>query len=363
MQTLAGEGFAKVVRAGTHAVLRSQETLDRINVFPVADADTGANLVATLTAATSALGDGSPAAIGSAARLVADAALAGARGNSGAIFAQFLDGLAGGLESKTEVGTREFARAATAGADAAYLAVLHPREGTILTVLRAWALEMTLRASHLHDFHELLDRALSAARTALAGTPDQLEVLRRNKVVDAGGQGLVYFLEGWMGTWEGEMTGTRLIVAESPLPDAYSPLVTVSGAPLRAYRAVTPGAAVTPEVGLGTAAAAEADSDEPRYRAQVLLQGQELDRATVQGALAGMGRSLVVAGGAKRMSVHLHTSDPPAFRAVMEELARWRPSESTTWWLSGRPVSQLPSPWSSTRPATSRRPLNSAWRR
>ena len=171
MQTLAGEGFAKVVRAGTHAVLRSQETLDRINVFPVADADTGANLVATLTAATSALGDGSPAAIGSAARLVADAALAGARGNSGAIFAQFLDGLAGGLESKTEVGTREFARAATAGADAAYLAVLHPREGTILTVLRAWALEMTLRASHLHDFRELLDRALSAARTALAGTP------------------------------------------------------------------------------------------------------------------------------------------------------------------------------------------------
>ena len=105
------------------------------------------------------------------------------------------------------MGTREFALAATAGADAAYLAVLHPREGTILTVLRAWALEMTLRASHLHDFRELLDRALSAARTALAGTPDQLEVLRRNKVVDAGGQGLVYFLEGWMGTWEGEMPG------------------------------------------------------------------------------------------------------------------------------------------------------------
>ena len=307
------------MRAGTHAVLRSQETLDRINVFPVADADTGANLVATLTAATSALGDGSPAAIGSAARLVADAALAGARGNSGAIFAQFLDGLAGGLETKNEVGTREFARAATAGADAAYLAVLHPREGTILTVLRAWALEMTLRASHLHDFRELLDRALSAARTALAGTPDQLEVLRRNKVVDAGGQGLVYFLEGWMGTWEGEMLGARLIVAESPLPDAYRPLVTVSGATLRAYRAVSPGATVTVDVGLGTVAAAEADSDEPRYCAQVLLEGQGLDRAAVQSALVGMGRSLVVAGGAKRMSVHLHTSDPPAFRVVMEE--------------------------------------------
>ena len=83
MQTLAGEGFAKVVRAGTHAVLRSQETLDRINVFPVADADTGANLVATLTAATSALGDNSPAAIGSAARLVADAALGGRSGQLG----------------------------------------------------------------------------------------------------------------------------------------------------------------------------------------------------------------------------------------------------------------------------------------
>jgi dihydroxyacetone kinase-like predicted kinase len=130
------------VRSGTHSVLGAQETLDRINVFPVADADTGANLVATLSAASDALSRSTPSTVGVAARIAADGALLGARGNSGAIFAQFLDGLAQGLHLKRNVTTPQFAQAAVVGAEAAYQAVQSPREGTILSVLRAWAAEL-----------------------------------------------------------------------------------------------------------------------------------------------------------------------------------------------------------------------------
>lgn len=298
------------MRAGTYAVLRSQDALDRINVFPVADADTGANLVATLTAASAALGKNPPSDIGPASRLAADAALIGARGNSGAIFAQFLDGLAGGLHLKREVSTGEFALAATAGVDAAYLAVQEPREGTILSVLRAWARYMEAWAQQLTDFRELMGRSLDAARIALADTPLQLEVLRRNKVVDAGGQGLVYFLEGWLGTLQGHAVIGEHVAESSPLPDAYQRVQADSEKGLRAYRAVIP----------GVQAGIREPEYEYRYCAQVLMTGQKLDREAVRSALEGQGDSLVIAGGSKRMNVHIHTDDADLFHRTLASL-------------------------------------------
>ena len=103
---LSGETFSRVVRAGALAVVREQESLNRINVFPVRDADTGANLAATLRAAASRLGSAAPASVGDAARVAADGALDGARGNSGAIFAQFLHGLASSMERLRNVDGR-----------------------------------------------------------------------------------------------------------------------------------------------------------------------------------------------------------------------------------------------------------------
>ena len=103
VRTLNGPAFSRVLRAGALAVVREQESLNRINVFPVRDADTGANLAATLKAAASRLGSASPDGVGAAARVAADGALDGARGNSGAIFAQFLHGMAGGMERRSHV--------------------------------------------------------------------------------------------------------------------------------------------------------------------------------------------------------------------------------------------------------------------
>ena len=192
---LSGEVFSRVVRAGALAVVREQEALNRINVFPVRDADTGANLAATLKAAASRLGSAAPDSVGDAARVAADGALDGARGNSGAIFAQFLHGLASSMERLRQVDGPQFAAAAVSGTESAYSALQDPREGTILSVLRAWSHELTRRA-HDEDLPELLHSGLVAAREALAATPRQLEVLARSHVVDAGGQGFVFFLEG-----------------------------------------------------------------------------------------------------------------------------------------------------------------------
>ena len=132
LSRLTGRAFAQIVRAGALAVAREQEHLNRINVFPVRDADTGVNLAATLRAAAARLGDDSPAEVGAAARVAADAALDGARGNSGAIVAQFLHGLAAGASGAVALSMTEFAAAAHRGTEAAYGALAEPREGTIL---------------------------------------------------------------------------------------------------------------------------------------------------------------------------------------------------------------------------------------
>jgi uncharacterized protein len=313
LQMFGGHSFADSLRSGAYAVVKGQATLDRINVFPVADADTGANLAATLTAAAAGLGRTPPSGIGTAARLAADAALVGARGNSGAIFAQFLHGLAEGLHLKHDVGVREFALAAAGGVDSAYLAVQDPREGTILTVLRAWARELAAGADSLPDFRDLMAQALRAAQTALAATPTQLQVLARSRVVDAGGQGFVYFLEGMLDPLKEHRAGDAILLESLTFPAAYEELVGAAGGHPGAFVAGGPG---------GRSGARLAETDERfRFCAEALLRGEDLDRAVVQGAVGHLGESLVLAGGATHMRVHLHTNEPEVFRGALEALA------------------------------------------
>jgi uncharacterized protein len=314
MHAFGGHSFAESLRAGAFAVVSGQANLDRINVFPVADADTGANLAATLTAAAAGLGRVPPASIAAASRSAADAAIEGARGNSGAIFAQFLQGLAEGFRSKHNVSAEEFAAAAAEGVDSAYLAVQQPREGTILSVLRAWARELKAGAEHAPDFHDLLTLALREARTALAATPTQLPVLARSKVVDAGGQGFVYFLEGMLLPLQSHGRAETLVLQSLTFPAAYEELQGVGDPHAGAYVASGPGGPRGP-------ARAEVDA-RFRYCAEALLRGESLERGAIERAVGHLGESLVVAGGATQVRVHLHTNDPEAFRSGLEALAR-----------------------------------------
>ncbi len=288
--SLSGEAFSRVVRAGALAVVREQELLNRINVFPVRDADTGANLAATLKAAASRLGSEAPDSVGRAARVAADGALDGARGNSGAIFAQFLHGLASSMARLRHADGLQFAAAAVSGTDAAYSALQDPREGTILSVLRAWSHELSRRA-HDEDLPDLLHSGLAAAREALAATPRQLEVLARSHVVDAGGQGFVFFLEG-------------LIDALTGNEPAWVP---IEAAPH------------------GPPFSGEHDEIDDRFRfcTEALLtprKGVPLSRDEVMARVTELGESLVVAGGDTRLRVHIHTNEPQRFMAAVAEL-------------------------------------------
>jgi DAK2 domain fusion protein YloV len=189
LETLDDAAVTRWCTAGLAALRRHEHEINQLNVYPVPDADTGTNLVLTLTAAERALaaGDGS----GPALEVMARAALIGARGNSGVIVAQLLRGLADALSATPTPGGREVAAALAAAARAGYGAVAEPVEGTILSVATAAA-----RAAGGVDKLETVVRAAAdAAATALAHTPGQLPVLAAAGVVDAGGRGLVVLLD------------------------------------------------------------------------------------------------------------------------------------------------------------------------
>jgi DegV family protein with EDD domain len=290
VSALDGPVFSRILRSGALAVFRGQEALDRINVFPVRDADTGANLTATFKAAAARLGSAAPEDVGAAAQAAADGALDGARGNSGAIVAQFLHGLAEGMKGRHDVDGPQFAAATHVGMESAYAALADPREGTILSVVKAWSREL-MRRAHEEDLTRMMVGGLEAARRALAETPRQLEVLARNRVVDAGGQGFVYFLEGIHEALHGGEV-------------AWEPAEAASH-------------------GLPALAAGHETGSAYRFCTEALIaprDGSSLAPDLVAAAVADLGDSLVVAGGRRRLRVHLHTNEPQRLFAAVGAL-------------------------------------------
>ncbi len=290
---LDGRAFADALRAGIYRLFEQTDHLNKINVFPVPDGDTGTNLSMTLSAVLAVL-DGEPLShVGALLVRIADAALDGARGNSGAILAQFLLGLADKAGPLPRLNATDFATAATAGATYARDAVSQPREGTLLTVLRDFADELQRRtqAGPPTAFSPPFAAALIRARASLAATTGQLEALRDAHVVDAGAQGFVELLEGiqhYLDTGEigaASSTPTHSANAEPMAEGAF-----VDTAPkLRA--------------------------DDPRYCTECLIAAHDaastdLDLRRLREGLSDLGASLVVGGNKRKAKVHIHTDDP-----------------------------------------------------
>jgi hypothetical protein len=284
---LDADGLRGLICAGAREVQAGRDHLDRINVFPVPDGDTGANMAATLLSAAAGVGAGPGGAAGQVARAAADAALMGARGNSGTILAQFLHGFAERSAGRATLSVPAFVEAARGGSEAAFGALARPREGTILTVLRVWTAALASLVDQARSFGALLAGTLPQAREALARTPEQLEVLARHRVVDAGAQGFLYFLQG----------ATRFLAGEVP-GDCPEP---------------APAAAVEAAVGAPHAA----DFEGPRFCCEALVAGAGLGREALAAAVAGLGDSLATAGGGPRVRVHLHTDAPRRFFAAL----------------------------------------------
>ena len=200
-QRIDGALFSKLVEGGAACLRRHEDEVNDLNVFPIPDGDTGSNMLLTVSGGWKA-GARGDAELGKAARAAADGMLLSARGNSGVILSQFFDGVAAGFENIRDADADALSTAFLCGVDHAYAAVVQPVEGTVLTVMRsaaqyAAAQPHTTVETYFSDF-------LSAAERALQNTPEQLPVLKKAGVVDSGGAGFIYIIEGMAAVLRGE---------------------------------------------------------------------------------------------------------------------------------------------------------------
>lgn len=201
---ITGQQLRDAFISGANNISNHRQEVDALNVFPVPDGDTGTNMSMSAGAAMRELlrvPDDAP--VSQAADVCASALLRGARGNSGVILSLLFRGFSRGLKGRKEAGAAHLAAALEKGVESAYKAVMKPTEGTILTVARMAAERAgeVLRGEMPPD--ELFSQAVESARTALAHTPEQLPVLKKAGVVDAGGQGLVFIFEGMLSVFQG----------------------------------------------------------------------------------------------------------------------------------------------------------------
>ena len=194
--TLNGVRLGRMIIAGANELAANKQLVDAMNVFPVPDGDTGTNMSLTVMAAAREAEKKGSLMAADVTKAASSGALRGARGNSGVITSQLFRGFAKGLEGLEEAGVKELAAAAEQAVKTAYKAVMKPKEGTILTVARGCA-EAAEKLSHeTDDIETFLKGIIEYGHEVLAQTPEMLPVLKQAGVVDAGGRGLLYILEG-----------------------------------------------------------------------------------------------------------------------------------------------------------------------
>jgi len=193
LSTLNGTMYARMIHAGTENLRVHAQAINNLNVFPIPDGDTGDNMLLTMLGGSNAVASGTES-VGETSRRVADGMLLSARGNSGVILSQFFDGIAHGFEGVEIADSEAIYKALRYGVEQSYNAVMEPTEGTILTVARK-AVEYTC-GRVAKDLPEILANFLKEAKRTLDKTPEMLPVLKKAGVVDSGGAGLIYIMEG-----------------------------------------------------------------------------------------------------------------------------------------------------------------------
>jgi len=212
MKTINGATLRKMFTNAFSLVEENKQTIDALNVFPVPDGDTGTNMSLTLKSAASEMAACESNTIESICVAFNRGALKGARGNSGVITSQIIKGICSILmANQTEISIKDFARAIQNGADMAYKAVTVPKEGTILTVIKAMSEKSKSAYKNAKTFQEFLTEVIAYGETMLQKTPDMLPVLKKAGVVDAGGRGLMYIFSGFYKALTGEMAEVEFV--------------------------------------------------------------------------------------------------------------------------------------------------------
>lgn len=209
-QKINGLLFAKMMHAGCINLRAHAQAINNLNVFPIPDGDTGDNMLLTLIGGADVAGNGN-ANLTETARRVSDGMLLSARGNSGVILSQIFEGIADGFEGVEEADNQAIIKALQEGVKHSYSAVMEPAEGTMLTVFRCATEYVSSKAAK--DPEELLYDLLREAKRVLEKTPDMLPVLKKAGVVDSGGAGLVYIIEGMISAFN----GTEIAAESAPV--------------------------------------------------------------------------------------------------------------------------------------------------
>ena len=202
--TISGAMLKEMFLTGAALLEKNRAYIDSLNVFPVPDGDTGTNMSMTMQSAVKEIQNCKGTNVSDIAAAASLGALKGARGNSGVILSQILRGFARALSGKEEMAPENFAAALTTGTEAAYKAVMKPKEGTMLTVVRMMAEAVTKEANEGTNLYKLIDVMIDEGERALRLTPELLPVLKEAGVVDSGGKGLVTILRGFKMVIDGE---------------------------------------------------------------------------------------------------------------------------------------------------------------
>jgi len=276
-----GPLFKRALLGSLNWLASNHEEVNRLNVFPVPDGDTGTNMLLTLQSAVEDVKQSNAAEVSKIAKLASHGSLMGARGNSGVILSQIFRGFARAVEGKSSLTPAELAAAFEEAANAAYRAVNKPTEGTILTVAReAGRAAATAASGPDANVPRVIAAAAAGARAAVLKTPSQLQILRDAGVVDAGGFGLQLILEGMLKSVEETEPSLAALVDTN--------------------RSISPASQVSmtlPEGGWG-------------YCTEFLIEGANLDLDVIRGEIEAMGNSVLVVGEPELVKVHVHTDDP-----------------------------------------------------
>jgi DAK2 domain fusion protein YloV len=213
-QQINGQSMKRLIEAGLTWLRTNQQTVNALNVFPVPDGDTGTNMVLTMQSAWNEIKDLGYRSISDMAGAVSKGALMGARGNSGVILSQLWRGFSRGVHGKEVLDAATLAKAFSEARDTAYKGVVRPVEGTILTVARGVAEATEAALASTNDAITILEIAVKAADEAVQRTPDLLPVLKQAGVVDSGGKGLFFILEGMLRHVYGESLETPTMTVQ-----------------------------------------------------------------------------------------------------------------------------------------------------
>lgn len=285
MHIMSGEVLYYAFLSGVTEVRKQKNMLNKTNVFPVPDGDTGTNLVSTMNTIIEEMKI--QISIKETVKSMANAALTGARGNSGIIFAQFINGISEEIRDIEILNIQNFAEIIKRAVPYTYRAISNPIEGTMITVIREWAEAVYKLKDDVKNFDEIITRTLEDAKRALANTSNLLEVLKKSSVVDSGANGFVIFLEGVASflRYKNVIKLGQISLEESVEEELHS-----------------------------------FTGDIPyRYCTEALISNDNMDSNELRKAIEHLGDSIIIAGNSEKIRVHIHTNKPDELFYILKE--------------------------------------------